>query len=423
MNAFRCLKSSLDGAKSSADIVDRLVVVLIVTIVLMPIFSAVRGFDAGLGRLLMGATDVVFILLFLFRLIKNRWTVYEFVLLIAFVWWFSYTLAAPVLPDLATLYQGFRKSMLFLVALSIGSLVRKERIRNLETAIFFSLLGICMYGVKQSIVLSDYDLALLSVQTSDLYTNYIDGRVRAFSVLSSGFHLGMAASVLFCVSLYSVRAKILSLLYSGLAVLAVAASLTRTFILVLAGTAVIWLVRGRPLAIALLIAFGSLTAILPIFEGNSLIDYGSELASDKRFTNRSESYVGFALALTGVEGSIFTGYGPGSAGSGLGGEFLGVGANWIEPHNIFLKYVFEFGLPLGVVIICAFLYKMGKGAVLDGEIDYFILSLCLIILIPGLVITSVEAWPVAQYIGLLVGAASSRRSHESGYERGKNGEI
>jgi O-antigen ligase len=106
---------------------------------------------------------------------------------------------------------------------------------------------------------------------------------------------------------------------------------------------------------------------------------------------------------------LVTGFGIGSAGSAQSGLFNGPAH--IEPHNIFLKYIFEMGIVAGAL----FLWLIGsmtmsalRFARLTGERD-FIAMLVFSIVLSGLSITVVEAWPANVYFFLIIGMYMARK--------------
>jgi hypothetical protein len=211
----------------------------------------------------------------------------------------------------------------------------------------------------------------------------------------------------------NLRPWLRALLYA-VAVGACLSSLTRTFIiLVFAVPVMATMLRSpRRLLIGLYVGILAVMAADIVTDG-AFSGFFWDLTEDKRLGGRAISYTAFLDFWTQYPANMLVGFGPGSAGSGLMTEFARANAVWNEPHNVFLKYLFELGIPLGVVSLWM-LYAVSARAISQGgEERWFYLSLVLIVAIAGLTITSVEVWPINWYIGLILGMAMRRKASKT----------
>lgn len=381
-------------------------------IIFMPLFSAVRGVSEPVGRGLMAFTDLCMVALFAWALFKPGLRTLKFLILglIALsvfniaLWTHDVTLAAT--------YQGFRKSMLWLLAICIGYSVRRRDRTIVMWAIISACALVALYAVKQWLFgYSAFDFRMLDVQSSGEYTNIIGGRRRAISFLSSGFHVGMTGGLLVLAAM-TLKSKrrfynlAIALVIAALGIVAIYSSYTRTFMVVAAALACLQLSRTtrHPL-----LRVGLITAAGCVIVGGFTLGYFSAIEgavfSDNRFTSRSISYETMAAHFSAYPWGALFGFGLGSAGSTLGGSFLPVNAVWVEPHNTLLKYVVEFGAPLSLWLFWE-IAKVVRAARPDPALrfDNSLSMLGIFLLIgAGLTITSVETWPVSLYIGFIIG--------------------
>jgi len=381
-------------------------------IVIMPVFSAFRGVSQPLGRGLMGATDLAMVALFVWVVFRPGLKRLKY-LIIAMIGMsiLNILLWTSDVP-LAATYQGFRKSILWLLAICIGYNIRRRDRNTVFWTIVFTCTAICLYAVKQWVFgFTAFDTKLLDAQAALEYTNKIGNYQRAISVLSSGFHVGMTGSLLILMALCvkfngnlsnGIRSAAL-IVVGGLGIFA---SFTRTFMIIAGALSIFQVSRsGRhPLIRVALIVCAGIVVAYGIFAGYLTLIEGA-IFSDYRFTSRSASYEQMASMFASNPMGVFSGFGLGSAGSTLGEPFAIGKAAWVEPHNTLLKYVVEFGLPLSLLLFWEIAQAVRASRpdpmlVFDNSLSL----LCILLLVgAGLTITSVETWPTSLYIGLIIG--------------------
>lgn len=386
-------------------------ILIIAFILLSPFASALRGFSLPIGNLALLFSDLLLLTAFCIlcaRRINNEVIFLFFLSLYSvtiFAFWHDY-------PAANTLYLGARKSLFFLFSIYIGSQLIEGDMAAIYKYMRIILIVICAYGLKQGFHMSEFDYALLEVQSADVYTNIIFGQNRAFSFLSSGFHLGMAGCLLLAISIFRKNIRTQDLAISTLALISVYLSLTRTFIIISGICLLIRLLLPNRNIASLAILITSFFLLLELFMGATLIQYlYYSLFADTRFANRAAGYEAYYIFTQAQPLHFFLGFGLGSAGSGLQDHFSY--GNWLEPHNVFLKYIFEFGLIISSITLfwaTTALYKCSAGYSSKSlfSINFFI-ALLAIIFISGLSITSVEALPISSFIGILLGGASKIR--------------
>lgn len=382
-----------------------LVNVLVGIILFSPLASGVRGISPPLGHALMALCDAGILGIFLVTASLDLTQLSAMTILLT-AYLLLYPLAVHKFPDYSTALLGVRKTVMIFVALAAGSGIALKHRSRVHLAIIISLFYVCLYAIKQYFSFSAYDMLLLSDQSANYYTNYFGGRFRAISFLSSGFHVGMASCVLCAYALCYRRVRLwLRVVLYLTALWACYAAFTRTFLLIFALITLYGLAQRAGSAGKFLMLGGGIVALLV----TSLVDRDffpgilQETTGDQRFLNRGASYTGFSTYMSHHWYGLFFGFGPGSAGSALGDIFRAYGATWIEPHNIFTKYVFELGFPFGLLIIILGVIIFARAIRNGGEEKPILVSMTLILAVSGLMITSVETWPIVIYVGLALG--------------------
>jgi hypothetical protein len=375
-------------------------------IMIMPVASGARGLSPDVGRAMLAGCDAALILLFFLSFPIARARLLKTLVVFMLAHSLIFMLKGTAFPGLADSYQGLRKSVLWLLAICLGSALPERSIRLIINTMLVTLICICLYGIKQYFIFSAFDQALLGAQSANIYANKIAGATRAISVLSSGFHLGMAGCILICIVAYHTPLSLpWKLLFYAIALFAIYASLTRTFLIISAAVLILPILARSGIRTFIFGLVG-----LTVFTGLMMFKIDlAEIAfdaamNDDRFTSRGDSYAAFFEYLRQSPIGWLIGFGPGTAGSTLSDAYIASGSPWIEPHNIFTKYIFEYGAPLAICLFAVLAIMVGSryrrpNAVSPGMARLSIFVLC----ISGLTITSVETWPVSLYIGLLIG--------------------
>lgn len=376
---------------------------LVLFVVLAPLSSAVRGISAPLGNIALLFSDLLFILAFAVAFIRT--VKLSNILIVALILYsLVFLIADSNYPGFYAYFLGFRKSVYFLMALTLGLQLSRRDMQTLLPVMKGMLIVICLYGIKQYFFRSSFDMALLQAQAADVYSNQISGQTRSTSFLSSGFHLGMAGVLLMNMATYKRKTYLVDLLFAVIAFGAIYVSFTRTFLII-----AVFLLFARMFLFTYIrffvasLFFVFLALLVSMFEPALL----SFQIDDARLLNRASSYIHFWESREADPLKSFLGFGIGSAGSTLW-RYFPVG-NWIEPHNVFLKYIFEFG-PLWAVVIFLWVAQLTKRSMRlmpqnSVYFPQFILALLLTIVISGLTITSVEALPISLFIAILITAA------------------
>ncbi|SEL42541.1 hypothetical protein [Pacificibacter marinus] len=391
--------------------VDRsfLAFILVTLILCAPFASGLRVFSGVLGNVALLFMDALLILGFVIAVRRSRTPVIIFILFLV-IYSLTFVATLDTYPSMFVYYLGFRKTIFFLLAMAIGIQMRAGEAELILKAVLVSLTMICLYGIKQSFFMSNFDFALLSLQSADSYTNMINGKIRAISLLSSGFHLGMAATLLIVIAISRKRLRLIDFCLIGIGFFAIEASLTRTFLYLSALLILsrIWLVTYKRAYVAAMILL--LLLLLASLSGHDVLSPVFNIFSeDARFTNRFQSYIDYWEFATKRPYHGFLGFGVGAGGSTLGNHFEY--GYWIEPHNVFLKYIFEFG-PFIASSIFAWIFMIVKKSMTNMSdaspyLKQFPLALILIIIVSGLTITSVETWPISLFIAILIGASQN----------------
>lgn len=382
----------------------RLATWLVMLIILIqPLASALRGISVPIGQGVILLADLLLGLVVVANVHRIRDHRIQ-AALVLMVFSIVYTMTIPNFPP-AGLIGGVRKSYLVLIALTVGAMIGQDRRRGIHLAIIVSGVIVAAYAIKQHFFFSTFDSNILATQTSDKYTNLYKGEQRSFSILSSGFHVGMICLILISYSLFTrMLSRIFSFTIFSLAMVAIYFTFTRTCLIIALVMIAYWVCRSLRVpvvfaALGLMVVYASLVAVAPDQVPNPF----TAVSDDTRFTGRSVSYVDAAQDWGAEPIRLVTGFGVGSAGSAQGDLFDGPAH--IEPHNIFLKYVFEMGVAFGLpflLLIGSLVVTAIVSARKDGERD-FVAMIVLAVVISGLSITVVEAWPANVYLFLLIG--------------------
>jgi hypothetical protein len=388
----------------------RLTTWLVMLIILMqPFASGLRGISVIGGQSLILLSDVLLaaVLVGNIHRVRDRRLQGALALAAACI---IYTLTVPSFP-LAGLIGGVRKSFLILVALAVGAMISPDRRRDVHLAIITAGIVVALYAIKQHFFFDTFDVNLLATQTADKYTNLFKGEQRAFSLLSSGFHVGLLCLVLVGYSLFTkVLGRFNATALFILASVALYFTFTRTC-LIIAFVMVAYRIC-RALRVPVVIAAGTVAVLygsLVIVAPDQVPNPFTAVSDDTRFTGRSVSYTAAAEFWGAAPLRLITGFGIGSAGSAQGELFNGPAH--IEPHNIFLKYIFEMGVAFGVSFLLLFgsmITSAIQSARRVGERD-FVAMLVFAVVLSGLSITVVEAWPANVYFFLIIGMYLARQ--------------
>jgi O-antigen ligase len=388
----------------------RLTTWLIMLVILMqPFASGLRGISVVGGQGLILFSDVLLaaVLVGNVHRIRDRRLQGALALAAACI---VYTLTIPGFP-LAGLIGGIRKSFLILVALAVGTMINPNRRRDVNLTIIITGLVVALYAIKQHFFFDTFDGNLLAAQSSDKYTNMFNGEQRVFSLLSSGFHVGLLCLVLVAYSLFTkTLGRYPAVILFAVAMVAMYFTFTRTC-LIIALVMVAYRIC-RALRVPVVIAASTVVVLYALFvivAPDQVPNPFTAVSDDTRFTGRSVSYTAAAESWDAAPLRLVTGFGIGSAGSAQGELFNGPAH--IEPHNIFLKYVFEMGVVPGVLFLFLFgsmITSAIRSARRIGERD-FVAMLVFAVVLSGLSITVVEAWPANVYFFLIIGMYLARQ--------------
>lgn len=391
-------------------------VIFLACLVLYPLASGLRGISLPAGNAAMFLLDMVLIALFVVSVTTNSVKIPDIVVIVLLLSALVHVISDQS-PDLLVVYQGFRKSILWIICISLGARLSARQGIVLINYLFAVCFFVCLYSIKQALMPSDFDRALLSVQAANEYTNRIGDVQRSISILSSAFHVSFAAIVLLTISLCADwYGKIFRFAALACAVAGLYFAHTRTFAIIAILIVALRVLRLNGLKSLVLLAVllnGALMALTLL--GFDVIDYVIELLrGDERFSNRAESYQMFSQYMDGNIIAWLAGHGLGSAGSTLEDGFNLYDYPWIEPHNIFLKYLFEFGYIFGggALLLLIYIWISGCRQNQNFKLAKMNTYLGITLAISGLTITSVETIPVSLYVGALFGLNyTMRRRH------------
>jgi hypothetical protein len=329
--------------------------------------------------------------------------------------WLVVLLVKTSVPSMTTGLLGLRLSIVFVLGAVLGYVWPADRADPFRT-IWYSLLLASAVSIVIFLAFPGVEAGIS--RAANEYTSEFSGSARLQGIWPSPAHASLAAVFLI---LSSVRATTVvpnrTVRLAGLVVGLVALYLTQVRIgivavvvglVLIAVTSNTWSARySRALAIGVAGAIG--IVVLPLVQQRLEVAYPAiaSLAnpfSDSRFLNRTSTWdAGVSMFWS----SPFTGWGPGSAGSTLGSNYMY--GQHVTPHNILLKYAVEGGV-VALLLIAAILVRSAV-AVLQTR-DYAKVGLAVIVpvFVAGLIGTVVEAIPVSFAFAVILGryVAASR---------------
>lgn len=422
----------------------RMVVLMLVLLPLTSIIKAISGvrfapltFDLGLlfavvlyvgeglvrGKLRAGRLDL---LLFLF------WG-------LAFVQMFN-----PNVPGLQAGVEGFRK----FAFMSLGFYIGRHMLKGADWLLFMRGMlvvsgFVALYGLKQFVYMSPLDYRMIELATADPVTYLMGGWIRPFSTMAGPFQLGLYLMVtifLLLSLLLNLKLKIKwQILFVGLMLL-------QGVVLITTRTKGNWV--GLALGILVLVLLQSRTKtqlvkrlIMVSLLGVLLITGVIFLASGTILTVLQEAV--FAVTnplqaptfifrmqlwqeeiIPAIMAQPLFGYGTSSAGEGLKNLYEGTSAFYFLSHNLYIKVLLELGI-IGLLIFLWLLFaslRLGwknlarsKGHALTYSRFLWAFVTVFAFLVAGLVIPTLDAYPVNYYFWLLLGVLSVKV--------GKTGEL
>lgn len=300
----------------------------------------------------------------------------------------------------------------------------KEKVRLIKFVVWASI-PLILYGIKQFFAFDSFDSRLYSLMDSASDTNRYGSTIRAISFFSGPFHFGMFCALIFAMCLYLKRKTSEKRFYllAAISLVGVFCSYTRTnmacvlivmaVFLVLSGTkegsfaklsGVRVVLSCLGIAVAGLLFFASPGYVdLGNDQLNSLINSILNASEDSRLNNR---FTTWEEAITLIDMHPLLGNGIGSAGDTLSAH--SVAANWVTPHNAFLKVAVEmgvFGILLFVIFLIATLILCLKNARNDSAALPLVVSVAVITLINMMLGSTLGTFPVMTLVFLLIGVA------------------
>jgi O-antigen ligase len=379
--------------------------------IVISLLWAPRGFFGADARFLVVLFDVVIIGLFLFSVVARPVSSLIQIVLIVAIAYFGIRGFDSNVPDAEVAYLGFRKSVLFLMALYAGYALKGIDVTKISGSLL--LIGVLMLGVaiKQFFFWSDFDDRLLDSLAAGSDTHQLFGQTRAVGLFASPFALGMlGAVILSIVFVFKRRVVVVFALIVGFGL--VFFSLTRINFIAGAAALIVGYVFSR-FSILKAIKLSGASVVAIVFFWIFFGDIAREIIFnlDNRVIGRLDSWHGAEAAFAVDFERFFYGFGLGSAGDALGDKFS---EGWhITSHNIFLKYLFEGGL-IGLILFVTALCALGKAMLAaPSSLRSVGLAIMAVILVNGVTGGTVDAMPTAAFAAILIGRISAIGRTES----------
>jgi O-antigen ligase len=400
---------------------------LLIIFALAPFMGIVKTFTGVRYAPLM--LDIALWFLFTFcilsRIITSRLKLSSLgVLILLFIGLSAVQMFNPNIHGLVTGLEGFRPYyQAFGFFTGIWLIKSKRQVRQFLLTLCCSSLLVAAYGMKQFFYPTSIDLKVINMSTASSITFTALGQMRAFSTMSSPFHLGMymVMMILLMVALFQQK-KRQGYLFFAIAVYLVTIflTLTRSSWIGLFGALAFYIFllfserRSRLTVRAIAIVGGFIFGIAwfaqthPYF--SVISDYFTSLGTiteTTHFQGRIEGWMD--TTLPAIMRNPFVGYGTGSALDSF--SHRSIYLTKFTSHSLYLKYAIEMGIG-GLVLFLLILItslKHGIKAYLQLKDIYlkslagWILTFIVAVSISGLSGPMLDAYPVNLYFWFLLG--------------------
>jgi O-antigen ligase len=315
----------------------------------------------------------------------------------------------PNVPNLFTGLLGVRLAVLALGGLVFGLAFTGRDPARVERIIVTTLVLALAVSIAVFLVNPQFNFGI--ERAAGFWTAQFQGRARLQGVFAGPFHVAMAASTLVAWAMFRWRLHRF-LAASALLVGLVAGYLTaiRSVYPAVAVAVIAFVMQSSAIStrakrvVSLVVAAFAVIVISGQTDNQVLgvIDTIFNASEDTRLTGR---FVGYGLGLEMVGRSPVFGWGAGSAGDGLAGNFSA--SEHLTSHNFFLMTAIEggiTGLLLWVALICAIVVWLVR-----SNQTAFGLAVLGIFIVFGLTGSAIAALPVTWYMFALVGLAIATR--------------
>ena len=418
------------------------VILLLVFVPLTSILKAVTG-----SRFAPLTFDLALLLAFGLHLgegflrhkIRLGWLDFCFAL---FLLWACLQMFNPNVPGLQAGVEGLRKFAYASILFYMGRhFLRARDIKLFQKLLIIISILIALYGLKQFVFMSAIDYRMIELASASRTTYLMGGWIRPFSTLSGPFHLGLYLVIVSLLLLAQLMLKHgrfpIRVLFAFVLVLhLVVLFFTRTkgnWVGLVAGIVVLMILQTRrPLKLFVQLAGLALASILVITIVLALAPDNTLKVLDDAIvavTNPLEAptfvyrvQLWEEIMVPALRENPLFGYGTSSAGEGLSNLYQGTNSRHFPSHNLYLKVFLELGLAgllLFIALIAGSLWKGWKAvrrkqSALPAMVltqRWGIASIAAF-LVAGLVIPTLDTYPVNYYFWLLLGLISSREFTE-----------
>ncbi|MDF2056292.1 O-antigen ligase family protein [Priestia megaterium] len=336
----------------------------------------------------------------------------------------------PNIPSFMAGFEGFRKTSFALLLFYLGALAFNDAKEARRFFVVLSLFStpVLLYGIKQYLFLSNFDMLYIGANDADIYTGMLFGKPRATSIFAGPFHFGMFGAVLAVVNLFLMDTakrrghKFWFFILLAISLFGCYSSLTRTNLVAL----FIALISYKILAnIKRFVFVFPIISVILIFSMNYIISVSDKLiystngllrmigtisnfSNDTRLQGRTH---GWEVIQGLVKEHPIVAYGTGSAGDTLQNTYAF--QYHATSHNYFLKLLMETGVIGFLLIVILFIALIGlmlkkifnETNKLNKRLIVCSLSVFSIFLVNTMVNSTIETYPVSGLIFLILGIA------------------
>ncbi|MBK6710109.1 MAG: O-antigen ligase family protein [Chloroflexi bacterium] len=344
----------------------------------------------------------------------------------------------PNVPSLQAGAEGLRKFAYASILFYMGRhFFRLKDVVLFQKLLIIASVAISLYGLKQFFFMSAVDYRMIALASASPTTYLMGGWIRPFSTLPGPFHLGIYLVVVTLLLLarlmmkygrFSTRLLVpFILLLHGVVLL-----FTRTkgnWVGLAAGVVMLMVLQTRrPLKLFFQLIGLALAVVIIVSVVLALASSNSQKVLNDAIvaiTNPLEAptfvyrvQLWNEVMIPALRENPLWGYGTSSAGEGLSNLYEGTGSKHFPSHNLYLKVFLELGLVgvfLFLTLVVGSLLKswrfVRRSHLSSPDIvltQHWAIATIVAFLVAGLVIPTLDVYPVNYYFWLFLGLISSR---------------
>ncbi len=337
-------------------------------------------------------------------------------------------------PNLQAGIEGFHKFIYISIAFYIGRhMFRLKDFRLLGKGLLLVSTAVTLYGIKQFFIMWPIDYRMIELAQSSSITFLMGGWIRPFATMSGPFHLGLfltVTSLLFLSSLdrqntrLSHRPLLVALLVLQILLLLMTRTKGNWAGFIIGVVTLLFLQSRNPFRVIVKVSGFTFLVIAVVLLATQIAPKGAlAILDDAIFAGMHPLQAPTLLyrlelwnetIIPAIQTRPLFGYGTSSAGEGLQALYANARSLHFISHNLYIKIWLEMGF-VGLIIFLLLVgsslrngtHQLFKST--TGETRLFLqwsIAVVIAFLMSGLVIPTLDAYPVNYYFWLLLGLLS-----------------